>query len=159
MTWNCERVGRLTSLWTEGLSAAQIAAELGGLTRNAVIGKVHRLGLAGRKKVRASTERRPRAPRLRIPRISTKTADAPISRREVASEAIAAVEVVPIGQRCALIDLDEDKCRWPVGDPRASGFYFCGGKAVAGLPYCGWHARLSYQAISDRRREPGRGRQ
>src|SRR5262245_23827496 len=75
MTWTDERVETLKKLWTEGLSASQIAAELGGVTRNAVIGKVHRLGLAGRAKSPSSTAPRPRKPRshsqmLRIARPS-----------------------------------------------------------------------------------------
>ncbi len=60
MTWTDERVETLKKLWTEGLSASQIAAELGGITRNAVIGKVHRLGLSGRAKSPSSAAPRPR---------------------------------------------------------------------------------------------------
>src|SRR5207247_7634706 len=73
MTWTDERVEALKKLWTDGLSASQIAAELGGITRNAVIGKVHRLGLSGRAKSPSSTAPRPRKPRahshiMRVPR-------------------------------------------------------------------------------------------
>src|SRR5262245_3711660 len=63
MTWTDERVETLKKLWTDGLSASQIAAELGGITRNAVIGKVHRLGLSGRAKSPSSTAPRPRKAR------------------------------------------------------------------------------------------------
>src|SRR5437762_6826798 len=75
MTWTDERVELLKKLWADGLSASQIAAELGGITRNAVIGKVHRLGLSGRAKSSSSASPRPRKPRspshmLRIGRAS-----------------------------------------------------------------------------------------
>src|SRR5258707_1053279 len=63
MMWTDERVELLKKLWTDGLSASQIAAELGGITRNAVIGKVHRLGLSGRAKSPTSAAPRPRKPR------------------------------------------------------------------------------------------------
>src|SRR6187431_1517061 len=72
MTWTDERVEQLKKLWSDGLSASQIAAELGGITRNAVIGKVHRLGLSGRAKSPSSSAPRPRKPRsstmMRVPR-------------------------------------------------------------------------------------------
>src|ERR1700751_5457955 len=64
MTWTDERVETLKKLWTDGLSASQIAAELGGITRNAVIGKVHRLGLSGRAKSPSSSAPRPRKARF-----------------------------------------------------------------------------------------------
>src|SRR3954463_9470821 len=67
MSWTDERVELLKKLWTDGLSASQIAAELGGITRNAVIGKVHRLGLAGRAKSPSSATPRPRKPRAHSP--------------------------------------------------------------------------------------------
>src|SRR5437016_7824766 len=63
MSWTDERVELLKKLWADGLSASQIAAELGGITRNAVIGKVHRLGLSGRAKSPSSAAPRPRKPR------------------------------------------------------------------------------------------------
>src|SRR4026209_1674872 len=63
MSWTDERVELLKKLWADGLSASQIAAELGGITRNAVIGKVHRLGLSGRAKSPSSTPPPPRQPR------------------------------------------------------------------------------------------------
>src|SRR5438874_4887521 len=75
MSWTDERVELLKKLWADGLSASQIAAELGGITRNAVIGKVHRLGLAGRAKSPSSSSPRPRkarphSPMMRVPRAS-----------------------------------------------------------------------------------------
>src|SRR5712675_2712287 len=93
MGWTEERVALLTKLWADGLSASQIAAELGGITRNAVIGKVHRLGLSGRAKSPSSTSPRPRKPRaqghmMRLSRPSMRgnTALAPMYETDVAAE-------------------------------------------------------------------------
>src|SRR5262249_34912380 len=59
--------------------------------------------------------------------------------------------VIPIGQRCSILELNEDKCHWPIGDPGQVDFFFCGGKSVAGMPYCTFHARVAYQPAADRR--------
>jgi GcrA cell cycle regulator len=162
MTWNDERVELLKKLWTDGLSASQIASELGGITRNAVIGKVHRLGLSGRAKTPASAVPRPRKPRapahmMRVsrPALRGNTALAPVHsyELEVEPEPQLVENIVPMGQRCTLLELSEDKCHWPIGDPGSQEFFFCGGKTVDGLPYCGYHSRLAYQPVNDRRRE------
>jgi GcrA cell cycle regulator len=157
MSWNDERVELLKKLWNDGLSASQIAAELGGITRNAVIGKVHRLGLSGRAKSPSSTVPRPRKPRapshiLRIGR-STRgnTALAPIYELDIEPEPELIENIIPIGQRCNLLELNEEKCRWPIGDPGTPEFFFCGGRSIEGLPYCGYHSRVAYQPVAARR--------
>ena len=61
--------------------------------------------------------------------------------------------IIPIGQRCTLLELDAEKCHWPIGDPGQPDFFFCGGKTGAGTPYCGYHARIAYQPATDRRRD------
>jgi len=164
MSWTDERVEQLKKLWSEGLSASQIAAELGGITRNAVIGKVHRLGLSGRAKAPSSAVPRPRKPRapshvLRMSRPAMR------GNTALARHALAVYElepepepeplenIVPIGQRCSLLELSDAKCRWPIGDPGAQDFFFCGGKPVGELPYCAYHARMAYQPAADRRRD------
>src|ERR1043165_8904037 len=135
ITWTDDRVELLKRLWADGLSASQIAGELGGITRNAVIGKVHRLGLSGRAKAPSSPRpRRPHAP-----------AREPIEN------------IMPIGQRCTLLELNEEKCHWPIGDPGQPDFFFCGGKTTTGTPYCGYHGRVAYQPPAARRdRRPSR---
>jgi GcrA cell cycle regulator len=162
MTWNDERVELLKKLWTDGLSASQIASELGGITRNAVIGKVHRLGLSGRAKTPASAVPRPRKPRapahmVRVarPAMRGNTALAPVHSYELEAEPEPQLveNIVPMGQRCTLLELSEDKCRWPIGDPGSQEFFFCGGKTADGVPYCGYHSRMAYQPVNDRRRE------
>src|SRR5690349_1024465 len=130
ISWTDERVELLKKLWSEGLSASQIAAELGGITRNAVIGKVHRLGLSGRAKSPSSASPRPRKPRassqmLRVsrPAIRGNTALAYDYDLEPEPELLE----IPAEQRKTLLQLNEHTCRWPVGDPGSPEFYFCGG--------------------------------
>jgi GcrA cell cycle regulator len=165
MSWTDERVELLKKLWSDGLSASQIAAELGGITRNAVIGKVHRLGLSGRAKAPSSSVPRQRKPRaasqmFRAPRpmIRGNTALAPAYDYDPEPEPELIENIIPIGQRCTLVELTDDKCRWPIGDPGQSDFFFCGGKPSSG-PYCAYHARVAYQPVADRRRDkrPMRG--
>ncbi len=167
MNWTDDRVELLKKLWSDGLSASQIAGELGGISRNSVIGKVHRLGLSGRAKSPSTSGPRQRKPRahahmMRIPRGSIRgnTALAPVHSYETALETVPEVieNVIPLGQRCTLLELTESKCRWPIGDPSSVDFFFCGGKTLESLPYCGFHSRVAYQPVSDRRREKRFGR-
>ena len=164
-TWTDERVELLKKLWADGLSASQIAGELGGITRNAVIGKVHRLGLSGRAKAPSSSvprQRKPRAPSMfRAPRTmmrgNTALAHRPGLRLRTEPEPELIENVIPIGQRCTLLELDQEKCHWPIGDPGQPDFFFCGGKTNAGTPYCGYHGRVAYQPPAARRdRRPSR---
>ena len=165
MTWTDERVEMLKKLWTDGLSASQIAAELGGITRNAVIGKVHRLGLSGRAKSPSSAAPRPRKPRphshmLRVSRPSMRGNTALAHAFDIESDAEPEFvdNVIPLGQRRSLLELTEETCRWPIGDPGSPEFFFCGGQSVAGLPYCAHHSRVAYQPANVRRdRRPFRG--
>ncbi len=165
MSWTDERVETLKKLWAEGHSASQIAAELGGITRNAVIGKVHRLGLSGRAKSPSSAAPRPRKPRtashmLRVTRSSMRgnTALAHAYEFDIEPETEPIDNVIPLGQRRSLLELTEDTCRWPIGDPGSADFYFCGGPAITSLPYCAYHSRIAYQPANARRdRRPFRG--
>jgi GcrA cell cycle regulator len=164
-TWTDERVELLKKLWADGLSASQIAGELGGITRNAVIGKVHRLGLSGRAKAPSSSvprQRKPRAPSMfRAPRPmmrgNTALAHAPAYDYDPEPEPELIENIIPIGQRCTLLELNDEKCHWPIGDPGQPDFFFCGGKTGTGIPYCGYHARVAYQPPQARRdRRPNR---
>ncbi len=159
LTWSDDRVEQLKKLWESGLSASQIAAELGNVTRNAVIGKVHRLGLSGRAKSPSSAAPRQRKPRpaqhmMRVSRPVSRgnTALAHAFEVELEADPIAHDNVVPMSQRLSLLELSEATCHWPVGDPSSADFFFCGGKALGGLPYCAHHSRVAYQPAADRRR-------
>src|SRR5450759_4653802 len=161
LTWTDDRVEQLKKLWEAGLSASQIAAELGNVTRNAVIGKVHRLGLSGRAKGPSSAAPRQRKARpaqqmMRVSRPVSRgnTALAHAFDMEMEPDPIAYDNVVPMSQRLSLLELNEATCHWPIGDPSSSEFFFCGGKALSSLPYCAHHSRIAYQPASDRRRQP-----
>ncbi|MFC0238979.1 MULTISPECIES: GcrA family cell cycle regulator [Rhodopseudomonas] len=159
LTWTDERVEQLKKLWEGGLSASQIAAELGNVTRNAVIGKVHRLGLSGRAKSPTSAAPRPRKARpaqhmMRVTRPVARgnTALAHVFEVEAEPEPVTYDNVVPMNQRLSLLELNEATCHWPIGDPSNPEFFFCGGKSLPGLPYCAHHSRIAYQPVGDRRR-------
>ena len=168
MSWTEERVELLRKLWLEGLSASRIAAELaGGVTRNAVIGKVHRLGMSGR--VKAPTPmpagaRRPNKPSADPSRQPLQRAAAMPMRGNLAiavqsrplpvpqSYRSSGDNVVPMTDNVTIMELRESMCRWPVGDPSSSEFRYCGGKAPIGDgPYCSFHSRMAYQPTQDRR--------
>jgi len=165
MAWNDERVELLKKLWTEGLSASQIASRLGGVTRNAVIGKVHRLGLSGRATTARIKSLRPRArtnqvaakriakPTARYPQIGNPAVRALYQpEAEPFQPAVDEIEI-PLAERRSIETLTECNCRWPIGDPQAADFHFCNQKKVAGLPYCEFHARRAFQPPQARRRE------
>ncbi len=170
MSWTDERVEMLRKLWLEGLSASQIASELSnGITRNAVIGKVHRLGLSGRAKAPAPSSSRPRpaskpvrapAPRQHAPMVRGNLAYALAPRvMEAPPQPKARLEevVIPMSERVTIMDLRESMCRWPMGDPATPDFRYCGGDAPIGEgPYCKFHARVAYQPAQDRRRARAR---
>lgn len=179
MSWTDERVELLKKLWADGLSASQIAAQLGGVSRNAVIGKVHRLKLSGRAKSVSSGA--PKTKRNSAPRSSssprgggyggggggagrtmttvTHAVGATVMKSEVGALAYAEADrrpiedvVVPISKQLKLVDLNESTCKWPQGDPLAEDFHFCGHQSEEDSPYCKYHAKLAFQPSSDRKR-------
>ena len=159
--WSDDRVELLSKLWGEGLSASQIAAALGGgVTRNAVIGKVHRLGLSGRAKPGAGAAARPAKARptaapaqLEGGRTPPRDPEQLMRPTLVADQRWEVDQVeIPESQRVSIMELRDSTCRWPLGDPSKPDFAFCGGRAVAGLPYCGHHCRIAYQPAAERRR-------
>jgi GcrA cell cycle regulator len=161
MGWNDERVELLKKLWSEGLSASQIAGRLGSVTRNAVIGKVHRLGLSGRATTSRMKSHRPRARVAK--RAAAKSRFATVGNPNVralfqpdAEPFVPAVEelVIPMNERKYIQTLTETCCRWPIGDPQQSDFHFCGKKKADGLPYCEFHARRAFQPPQVKRRAP-----
>lgn len=118
MEWTEERVALLKKLWEDGRSASQIAEAMGDVTRNAVIGKAHRIGL----KARPSPIRRQKAA----------PAASPAPRRP----APAAKKATRVGER---------QCHWPIGHPREPGFHFCGAPAEPDKPYCAEHCAVAYR--------------
>lgn len=166
MSWTDERVEELKKLWAEGLSASQIATRMGGVTRNAVIGKVHRLGLSGRgrptRTARPKTVKQkpsmPRGPRTALPTMGATALKADVDQAaapEPEAKSEPAIREVDIssGERCTVLTLTEKTCKWPIGDPGDSAFHFCGGRSEPSMPYCKKHAAIAYQPSSDRRRK------
>jgi GcrA cell cycle regulator len=162
MSWTDDRVELLKKLWSEGLSASQIAGRLGTVTRNAVIGKVHRLGLSGRATTSRMKSHRPRprqnanaAKRLAKPRFANvgNTALRQLYQQTDTEPYVAAAEelVIPVAERKTIETLGESSCRWPIGDPQHMEFHFCGRNKVTGLPYCDFHARRAFQPPQSRR--------
>jgi GcrA cell cycle regulator len=141
--WTDERIDLLKALWAAGLSGSEIAAQLGSTSRNGVIGKVHRLGLT--KRVNRTTERREPKPRKR----KTTRLIAKPNRRDRLSDSLATPLIdnlaIPDAQRLSLLQLTEDSCHWPVGDPDKPGFFFCGGNADGHSPYCAAHTAIAYR--------------
>ncbi len=179
MSWTDDRVEVLKTMWTEGKSASQIAKELGGVTRNAVIGKVHRLGLSNRSgpTVNPGAREKPESPQARAakpraakpaetaapvktlpipPRKPIIKAGQPLppqpSANEVSAEALANVrEIEKSARKLHLMELTERTCKWPVGDPATDEFWFCGHPVQQGKPYCEAHVAVAFQPMSSRR--------
>ncbi|MEM1284282.1 MAG: GcrA family cell cycle regulator [Pseudomonadota bacterium] len=175
MAWTEERVEVLKTMWLAGSSASQIAATLGDVTRNAVIGKVHRLGLSGRGKptsTAAPRARKPRAPSSSASRprrnTTTRSGGQPLSIGATAlkpsEELVAEAEIVPVARgrvdlvlvgespKLSIQDLKENTCRWPVGDPLSDDFHFCGRATHDDHPYCEYHCNVAFQTPNERRR-------
>ncbi|MEX0645492.1 MAG: GcrA family cell cycle regulator [Parvularculaceae bacterium] len=150
MAWNDERVELLKKLWAEGLSASQIASKMGGVTRNAVIGKVHRLGLSGR-----AAPAKPQRGRS-FDRTGDEFDD---MRREPQMKAVnpepefIAPLVVESGDRATVSTLKGYMWKWPIGDPARDDFHFCGQATAAAKSYCAYHAHLAFQPPQQRKPE------
>jgi GcrA cell cycle regulator len=180
MSWTDERVEILTKMWAEGNSASQIAKELGGVTRNAVIGKVHRLGLSNRattttsnkseSKAKSSPKSSSRAKQksrkvdVAEPKSDNVTslrrqiipAGQPLppqpSANEISPEALARVsEIEKKAKKLSLLELTEKTCKWPVGYPATEDFWFCGLATQSGKPYCEAHVGVAFQPMNSRR--------
>ncbi|HUE45591.1 MAG TPA: GcrA family cell cycle regulator [Aestuariivirgaceae bacterium] len=155
MNWTEERVALLRRLWTEDFSASRIAAELGGVSRSAVIGKMHRLGLCGRGQPTVSAKRqsKPRLPRSERQACLTVGNTALKMRPEMLEEAQFQPSesiVVPIARKLTIDKLTEHTCKWPIGDPGHQEFHFCGHDSLDAMPYCRYHARLAYRGHGSR---------
>tara|TARA_B110000305_G_scaffold47029_1_gene50168 strand:+ start:661 stop:1116 length:456 start_codon:yes stop_codon:yes gene_type:complete len=141
MSWTHERIEHLKKLWEAGHTASSIATELGGITRNAVIGKAHRLGLSGRMKSKSkvssvSIVRRKKMPANRNSKIIELTTSV--------SEPMNPISFAGI---------KDGLCRWPLGEPEDLDFKFCGRSSNDGVVYCDEHHSLAYQPLSQTRQK------
>jgi GcrA cell cycle regulator len=152
-TWTPERVEQLRLFVVNGLTCSEIATEI-GVTRNAVIGKIHRLGLCpvrgpgGSGRPCAPRSRRERAANRRRPLLQVLLCDG----ARVAEATVTGP--VQSGQPRALLDLTKDQCRWPLAEAAgecSADLVFCGNEAIAGLSYCAGHARMAYRVPARQR--------
>lgn len=124
MSWTSDKIKQLKKLWTKGKSTVEIAKEL-GISKNSVIGKVHRLDLTAR--------------------------PSPIKKKTVA---VAPKKVVvpkkkKLDEGCSLMDLKANSCRWPIGEPNDEDFHFCGKATSMGKPYCEEHCKVAYTSLKE----------
>jgi GcrA cell cycle regulator len=148
-TWSAERVEQLKGCVDAGLTCSKIAAEI-GVSRNAVIGKMNRLGLSRPRSVRAGAPAAKRAADRNgggnVTRLFSQhriLMQLPPAPREQS-----AVVSIHDGRGCSLFDLSPGNCRWPISEPGAPDFCFCGNQQVEGLPYCVGHARMAYKSAN-----------
>ncbi len=158
MSWTEDRVSLLKKLWGDGHTAAEIAKRLGGVTRNAVIGKAHRLKLSSRV---SPIQQNKKPANKNVKRRNNKVSTDKAKKAQSISDTVKVKDIDNVGKQDLsvdtskelynLMDLKPRMCRWPYGDPKESGFGFCGDRAVSGIPYCEEHAKIAYQ-VSTRNR-------
>jgi GcrA cell cycle regulator len=181
MSWTDKRVDQLKTLWKGGASASQIADALGGVTRNAVIGKAHRLRLEARPgPIHQSDDSKKPASLRRTTTVRTTTGahspvpDSPAITSEIAAAAagkpqdraapsvppapprrkIAAKPSAEMRGKVGMLDLTDKICKWPLGHPGEPDFHFCGEPINRGFPYCRPHCAAAYQAPRERGYRP-----
>ena len=139
MSWTEEKVNKLKELWGKGNTASQIAEVIGGITRNAVIGKAHRLNLSAKIKTRAASSNEKF-------NVSAEKGDNKIKRgrRSKFKSLIIEKDFEPENPE-QLEELDENSCKWPIGHPDEKSFYFCGRTSLKDFSYCKLHLLYAYQ--------------
>ena len=160
--WDREKVERLTDLWCRhGLSAAQCAIRLGA-TRNAVISKIHRLGISERhvivKRAPHHIVRRKKKPAGAVPSDSI-PGSFPVKQFRATVEPLPPEPVsdVPLCQRKKLADIQDDQCRWIYGDTQTADHHYCHRPQVKGLPYCEQHRLRAFETVKVTHQQPDRG--
>ena len=139
MSWTDEKVAKLKELWGKGSTASQIAEIIGGISRNAVIGKAHRLKLSAKIKTRAATSNQNFENSLEEKSIKNKRV-----RKSKFKSLIIEKDFEPENPK-QLEELDESSCKWPIGHPDEKSFYFCGRSSLKDFSYCKLHLLYAYQ--------------
>jgi len=139
MSWTDEKVAKLKELWGKGSTASQIAEIIGGMSRNAVIGKAHRLNLSAKVKTRAATSSQNFDNSLEQKGITSKR-----KRNSKFKSLIIDKDFEPENPK-QLEELDESVCKWPIGHPDEKSFYFCGRTSLKDFSYCKLHLLYAYQ--------------
>ena len=139
MSWTEEKVAKLKELWGKGNTASQIAEIIGGISRNAVIGKAHRLNLSAKIKTRTATS----SQNFENSKIEKNT-QIKRGRRSKFKSLIIDKDFEPENPK-ELEELDENSCKWPIGHPDEKSFYFCGRSSLKDFSYCKLHLLYAYQ--------------
>ncbi len=139
MSWTEEKVAKLKELWGKGKTANQIAEIIGGISRNAVIGKAHRLNLSAKIKTRAATSNQNFENSQDNKNIRTNK-----GRKNRFRSLIIEKDFEPENPK-QLEELDENSCKWPIGHPNEKSFYFCGRTSLKDFSYCKLHLLYAYQ--------------
>ena len=139
MSWNEEKVNKLKELWGKGSTASQIAEIIGGISRNAVIGKAHRLNLSAKIKTRAASSNQSIENSLEQKNFKSKK-----GRKSKFKSLIIDKDFEPENPK-QLEELDESSCKWPIGHPNEESFYFCGRSSLKDFSYCKLHLLYAYQ--------------
>jgi len=139
MSWTEEKVAKLKELWGKGNTASQIAEIIGGISRNAVIGKAHRLNLSAKIKTRTATSNQNFENSFDENNFKIKK-----GRRSKFKSLIIEKDFEPENPK-QLEELDENSCKWPIGHPNEKTFYFCGRSSIKDFSYCKLHLLYAYQ--------------
>ena len=139
MSWTEEKVSKLKELWGKGNTASQIAEIIGGISRNAVIGKAHRLNLSAKIKTRTATSNKNFENSLEENNVKSRK-----GRKNKFKSLIIEKDFEPENPK-QLEELDENSCKWPIGHPDEKSFYFCGRSSLKDFSYCKLHLLYAYQ--------------
>tara|TARA_B100001027_G_scaffold49036_1_gene32412 strand:- start:928 stop:1422 length:495 start_codon:yes stop_codon:yes gene_type:complete len=139
MSWDEEKVAKLKELWGKGNTASQIAEIIGGISRNAVIGKAHRLNLSAKIKTRTISNNSSYSPIQDELKVKSRK-----SKRSKFKSLIIEKDFEPENPK-QLEELDDSSCKWPIGHPDEKSFYFCGRTSLKDFSYCKLHLLYAYQ--------------